>query len=218
MENHELYIETIPKRKARKGTFKKNGIRKYLNSIEIKEIINLYPNKFNFELARDFNVSESAILKIRRKYDLKKSDSLMDAKRFKKGQISHNKGKHYPLVNSGQFSEGHIPKNHKPVGSKRLTKDGYYEIKISESNRWEAFHRMVWQDINGEIPEGMIVVFKDDKLNCDISNLEMISRAENLERNRNYEKFRKTMIELWRKEKLRAKYGMKRHTKLKITA
>uniref|UniRef100_A0A6M3LH54 Putative homing endonuclease n=1 Tax=viral metagenome TaxID=1070528 RepID=A0A6M3LH54_9ZZZZ len=217
MEHFELYIESPPKLMARKGTVKKNGIRKYLSNSEIKEIIKLYPDKFNWELARDFKVSESSINNVRRKHNLKKSDSIMDAKRFKKGQISHNKGKHYPLVNSGQFNKGHIPKNHKPVGSKRLTKDGYYEIKISEPNRWEAFHRMVWQDINGEIPEGMIVVFKDDKLNCDISNLEIISRKENLIRNLNRPKFSNTMKALWRIEKLRAEYGMKRKTNLRIS-
>jgi len=219
MQNFELYIETIPKQKARKGTFKKDGIRKYLNSIEIREIINLYPDNFNYELAKQFNVSESTILTIMRKYGLKKSQFIMDFARFKTGHISFNKGKHHNHNSSTKFKKGHIPPNHKPVGSKRLTKDGYYEMKISESKKWEALHRTIWKQYYGEIPKGMIIIFRDgDHININISNLEMISRRENLSRNWNRKKFSKTMKSLWRIERLRAKYGMKRHTKLRITA
>ena len=75
---------------------------------------------------------------------------------------------------------------------------------------------MVWQDINGEIPEGMIVVFKDDKLNCDISNLEMITREENLIRNRNRTKAANSMRERWKSERLRFKYGLPQKTRLRV--
>ena len=37
---------------------------------------------------------------------------------------------------------------------------------------------------NGPVPESHIVVFKTpDKMNCDISNLELITREENMRRN-----------------------------------
>jgi len=218
-DNFELYIETIPKPKARKGTFKKNGIRKYLNSFEIKEIINLYPDSFNYELAKQFNVSESTILTLKRKYNLSKSEKIMDAKRFHKGDKPFNAGKKHIHNSSTKFKKGSVPKNHKPVGSKRLTKDGYYEIKISEPKKWEASHRTIWKQYYGEIPKGMIIIFKDgNQLNPNISNLEMISRRENLLRNCNRKKISETMKSLWRKEKLRAKYGMKRKTNLRIRA
>ena len=217
MNNFELNITSPPKsNNSKKGTFKKNGHRKYLMSFEIREIILLYPDKFNWQLAKQYNVSESTILRIKRIHNLKKSEQIMDAMRFKKGHKSFNKGKHHIHSSATKFKVGHIPNNYKPVGSKRLTKDGYYEIKIAEPNIWEAFHRMVWQDINGEIPEGMIVVFKDDKLNCDISNLEMITREENLIRNRNRTKAANSMRERWKSERLRFKYGLPQKTRLRV--
>jgi len=224
IQSFELYIEDIPKRKAKKGTFKKNGHRKYLNSFEIREIINLYPDKFNYELAEAFNVSESAIMNIMRKYGLKKSDEIMDFARFKKGHIPFNKNKSHPVKNSGQFNKGNIPKNHRPVGTIDTRKhnnrdEKYLYIKVSEPNKWKLLHRHIWEQEYGEIPKGMLITFRDhDVLNVDILNLEMISRAENLIRNHNYKKFSKTMTELWRREKMRAKYGMRRQTKLRITA
>lgn len=215
MNNYELYIESPPIRKALRGSFKKNGQKKYLSSFEIKEIVNLYPDKFNYELAKLFNVSESTILKLRRKYNLSKSERIMDAERFHPGHKPFNIGKNYIHNSSTKFKQGHMPKNHRPVGSKRLTKDGYYEMKIAEPKKWETVHRVIWQRHYGEIPEGMIIIFKDGN-NVDISNLEMISRKENMERNRNYKKSSETMKSLWRIEKLRNKYGMKRYTKLRI--
>ena len=39
--------------------------------------------------------------------------------------------------------------------------------------------RVTWEKHNGPIPEGMCVSFKDhDNMNCDISNLMLVSRAE----------------------------------------
>jgi len=53
-----------------------------------------------------------------------------------------------------------------------------------EGSRWERWafvHRMVWEEHNGPIPEGMIVSFRDsNKLNCDISNLMLISMGEHV--------------------------------------
>jgi len=62
-----------------------------------------------------------------------------------------------------------------------------------------------------------VIRFKDgNTLNCDINNLECISRVENMNRNRNYEKHSKTMREKWQREKLRAKYGLSQLTKLRV--
>lgn len=51
--------------------------------------------------------------------------------------------------------------------------------------RWEFLHRAIWEEHNGPIPDGMYVIFKDNnKLNCDIDNLMLISKAENAIMNR----------------------------------
>lgn len=108
--------------------------------------------------------------------------------RFKKGKPTWNKGMtglSYEASKATQFKKGNIPHNHKPIGSERITKDGYIEIKISEPNKWEQLHRVLWKQSHGEIPYGYCVVFKDgNKKNCVIENLELISRAENAIRNR----------------------------------
>jgi len=204
-----------------KGVFKKNGERKRLSKNEIQEIIKLYPDYFNWQLARMFNVSESNILSLKRKYDLKKSHELMDACRFEKGHIPFNKGKSHDYPNSGQFIKGHTPKNHRPVGSIRNSykhkNPQYFEIKIVEHNRWKLLHRYIWEQHNGEIPKGNIIIFEDGNTsNIDISNLRMITRRENLIRNRNRGKASRSLKETWRKEKQRVKYGLPQLTKFKI--
>ena len=46
-------------------------------------------------------------------------------------------------------------------------------------DRWEMLHRATWEEHNGPIPEGMMVVFKDgNQLNCDIENLMLVTKAQ----------------------------------------
>ena len=57
----------------------------------------------------------------------------------------------------------------------------YYKVKDSH---WILYHNKIWMDHHGPIPSKHIISFKDgNTLNCDISNLEMLSMAENARRN-----------------------------------
>lgn len=105
---------------------------------------------------------------------------------FKPGHKSWNKGsKGLTGANKTSFKKGNRPKNWKPVGHQRITKDGYIEIKTQEPNRFELKHRVVWIECNGPLPDGMILTFIDgDKTNCLIENLEMVSRQEQVRRNK----------------------------------
>lgn len=102
--------------------------------------------------------------------------------RFERGHTPHNKGKHpgsYPGMVATQFKKGHTPKNHRPVGSERVTRDGYPERKIAEPNVWRPVHKINWEEVNGPVPKGYALVFKDsDKTNTDFSNLLLVTRAE----------------------------------------
>lgn len=105
--------------------------------------------------------------------------------RFKKGNVPFNKGCRgicAPGCEKSWFKTGHVPANHRAVGSERITKDGYVEIKVAEPNKWQLKHRFVWEEVNGRIPKEKNIRFLDgDKLNCNIENLALVSKAENLE-------------------------------------
>ena len=106
---------------------------------------------------------------------------------FKKGSTPWNKGlKGYMGANKTSFKKGTIPPQYRPVGSERITKDGYIEIKVEDPNKWELKHRVIWEQHNGEIPKGYAIIFADgDKSNLDIDNLLLVSRKQLLFMNRN---------------------------------
>ena len=87
-------------------------------------------------------------------------------------------------VRATQFKKGQRPQNELPVGSIVVNSEGY-KIRKKQMDgtlweRWEFLHRAVWREHYGEIPEGMMIIFKDNnRLNCDISNLMMITKNEN---------------------------------------
>ena len=108
------------------------------------------------------------------------------AARFGKGHVPANKGKRMPedvyaKVSQTMFRKGNKPANHRPVGSERVSKDGYVEVKVSEPNRWRQKHRVVWEKTNGPIPTGYNIQFRNkNRQDIRLENLYMISRAEQL--------------------------------------
>lgn len=108
------------------------------------------------------------------------------AHRFKKGSIPPNKGKKmspevYEKVKETMFKKGNSPVNHREVGSERINVDGYIEIKVAEPNRWKLKHRIIWEQVNGEIPKGYNVQFKNhNPKDCRIENLYLICRADQM--------------------------------------
>jgi hypothetical protein len=116
--------------------------------------------------------------------------------RFSKGQTAYNKGKKWSdfmpeesqeRSRKTQFKKSNIPQNWKPLGWERKTLDGYIEIKVRDEfgekrvKNFELKHRLLWEQINGPIPEGMMVKFLDgNKENIVIGNLFLASKKENL--------------------------------------
>ena len=104
---------------------------------------------------------------------------------FKKGNIPYNKGKKMPSeiyekVKGTMFKKHHTPHNHREVGSERISKDGYIEIKTKEPNKWELKHRVVYRDFyKDDIKRNEVVIMLDgNKLNLSPENLQKITRAE----------------------------------------
>lgn len=106
--------------------------------------------------------------------------------RYEKGSIPFYKGKKMPpeiawKSERTRFHKGDRPHNWRPVGSERLNVEGYLEIKTGDHKRWRYKHRVVWEAVNGPIPPGHVLIFKDgNKLNTDIDNLKLITKAENI--------------------------------------
>ena len=108
---------------------------------------------------------------------------------FPKGIVPPNKGKKgvcSPGSEKGWFKKGQVPPNKTEIGAIRLRGDGYLWEKYGPGQHdWKPHHQLVWERAHGKQPEGYVLVFKDgDRMNCDLSNLELVSWAENLELNR----------------------------------
>jgi hypothetical protein len=108
---------------------------------------------------------------------------------FPKGNEPFNKGKPMPYnVNSAatRFQKGSrtgkAALNWKPVGTERISQDGYREIKVHEGlpmqSRWQLLHRVEWEKVNGSIPPDHALKCLDgDRANVDPSNWDLVSRA-----------------------------------------
>lgn len=133
---------------------------------------------------------------------LRRGDNVGAEHRFKKGQVPPNKGLRRPGWAPGdmaktQFKKGrpaNEARNYVPIGSYRLSKDGYLERKVTDdpsfvpARRWVAVHRLVWIEANGPIPDGHVVVFKPGRrttVEADITldALELITRQALMARN-----------------------------------
>lgn len=118
---------------------------------------------------------------------------------YQKGRAPGNKGKKLEeyvgeeraaeikkRIAATQFKKGESPHNEYPVGTVALNSEGYKIRKKQMEgglwDRWEFLHRAVWEEHNGPVPDGMVVSFRDsNRLNCDISNLMLITKAENVQ-------------------------------------
>ena len=144
-----------------------------VKGISLKELTKRFNDKFNY------NLSESAIAN--RKHKLKLSSEITGGQ-FKKGHKTWNKGtKGLTKANKTSFKKGDIPHNYRPIGSERITKDGYIEIKIADPNKWQHKQRYIYESVYGKIPKGHKVIFVDGNIhNFDLDNLILVSNAEEL--------------------------------------
>lgn len=104
---------------------------------------------------------------------------------YPKGHVPANKGKRG--VSCGrmavtQFKKGNKSANWVPIGTERISKDGYVEVKIADgrlNKNWKSKHLCVWETANGPVPKGHVVIFGDgNKQNFDLANLLLVTRAQ----------------------------------------
>lgn len=113
--------------------------------------------------------------------------------RFEKGVVPVNKGMtcpegvggRHPNAQRTQFKKGNQPHNTKFLGHERVSKDGYVEISVAETNPHTGFerrhvlkHKHLWEQLHGPVPEGKFLKCLDgNRQNTDPSNWEAIPRA-----------------------------------------
>lgn len=194
---------------------------------EIQILRDLYPDTPTQQIADQLGKGMTAVYRMANSMGLKKSDAFKasDASgrmtkenrirrgleyRFPKGHVPANKGLRRPGYARGRMAQTQFKKGgrtgaavdlYKPIGTERVTKDGYLQLKVNDDlpihKRWEMVHRIVWVEHNGPIPKGHNIIFKDgNKLNFEIENLECVSRADWIKRHtlHNYPEPLKAMI------------------------
>lgn len=189
-----------------------------------------YPDERAADVARALGRTVSQVYQAAQRHGLEKSEAFkasdlsarirrgkrsaaMASTQFKKGQVPFNKGTHFHAGGRSvetQFKKGQMSgaaaRNYVPIGSERISKDGYLERKVTDDNpvparRWTGVHRIVWEVAHGPIPLGHIVVFKRgmrtqiaDEITAD--KLELITRVENMRRNSYHNNYPKEVAQL----------------------
>lgn len=112
---------------------------------------------------------------------------------FEKGAAPANKGKvcapgaggRHPNAVRTQFQpgvrRGVAVRLYKPIGTERLSKNGYRERKIHDGmplqSRWRSVHLIEWEALHGPVPAHHALKCLGDKLNTDPSNWTLIARG-----------------------------------------
>lgn len=186
--------------------------RRYWLPSEDAELIRRYPHESTKDLANSLGRSRAATYQRARTLGLHKTAAYLRTEqsgrltgktkgsRFAKGHKTWNAGRKGWQAGGRsvqtQFKKGRPPstaRNYQPIGTERISKDGYVERKVTDSHptparRWVGVHRLVWITAHGPVPRGCIVVFKPGAHTTDADGitadkLECITRAENMKRN-----------------------------------
>lgn len=179
-------------------------IKVFWTNEELEYLHANYADNFTEDVAKALNKSVKSVYAKAYSLDIKKSavhhQKVMDKTsiklrrgseihRYKKGHEPANKGKKVTVTTYNKcaptmFKKGNKPHNFRPVGSERITKDGYLERKTADPKTWRAVHVLVWEAVHGPVPARHKVIFKDNnQMNCDINNLECLSYADAMRRN-----------------------------------
>jgi hypothetical protein len=194
--------------------------RKYWKKNEIEEFRQLYPNTLNRELVIKFNCELYQLYNLAHRIGCYKSPEYLKehvnkftftepsiAHRFQKGHKTWNSGiKGIRMSIKTEFKKGSIPHNTKYDGyeSKR---DQYWYIRIN--GKFVLKHRYIWESVNGKIPEGMVLKFKDGNTdNIQIDNLRLCSKKDHAIEN-SIHNYPKEIIEVIRLTKKIERYATK---------
>lgn len=177
----------------------------------------LYPDLPSAEIAAQLGIATKQVYYKAHKMGLKKSALFYATRdagrlngvrgqqtRFKPGQSSWNKGKKFDAGGRSKetrFTKGQRPHTWLPIGTERVSAEGYLERKLTDTGctrrDYVPVHRIVWRDAGRDIPPGHALVFKDgNKRNFDLDNLELVTRQELMRRNSYHNNYPKEVGEI----------------------
>lgn len=163
-----------------------NVRRKYEYTPDMVEIIKQrYPTEPSRNLAKDLNVSIGSLNLFAKKHlNLTKCPEYLKSLDGDFEKLQAGRAKTDYSKNGGWFKAGDKSWNRRETGDERVcSKDGFIKVKVSDRN-WQPRAWLVWRKHNGKIPRGMVIWHKDgNNQNDDINNLELITRAEMMQRN-----------------------------------
>jgi hypothetical protein len=182
---------------------KRKFTRRLWTEKECEVMISMFANNYTIDICKILNRTYGSICSQANIMNLKKSDEfrsmelqkqadrlkIVGAKfRYSKGREPENKGKPmskelYDKCKATMFKKGNEPHNTCFDSHERISKDGYIEVRIRKG-KYVSKHRHLWEQSNGKLPKGYILIFKDkNQQNTSLDNLELISREENMRRN-----------------------------------
>ncbi len=141
--------------------------------------------KFNSEFKT--NLSYTVFRNFKRNHKLRSGV----VTRFKKGSIPINKGvswdEYMPKdkqINclKTTFKKGDMPKNTAQIGDEVIRGDGFIQVKIASPNIWKLKHRIIYEEFYKiKLSKNEVLMFIDgDRSNCDIKNLQLMTKKEML--------------------------------------
>lgn len=151
-------------------------------------------------LARELGVTPGRINRFLNRNNLQIPADIKENRKkeslFQKGDIPFTKGlkqldymsaEAIERTKKTRFKKGNIPHNTKENGAIVERTEGggrvYKWIRISQGV-WKHYHRFLWEKEFGSVPDGKVIAFIDgDTTNTVLSNLKLISKAENMIRN-----------------------------------
>lgn len=186
--------------------------RRTWTQAEVETMLRDYPHRPTWQVAQQLGRPERHLYNKAKNLGLKKSAEYLASPeacrlrpgtgvgapwRFKPGHQSWNAGRKgvtglHPNTVKNHFGPGNRPHTWVPVGSTRITYDGYLQRKVTDTGYaprdWVAVHRLVWEAAYGPVPKGHRIAFRSGKPTTDPAlivpeALECITPAEVMRRN-----------------------------------
>jgi hypothetical protein len=178
-------------------------MKKQWTPAEDRHLADIYPKTHNHEVAKLMNrtygsiIGRASILGLKKDpgyihellmIEAQKLQKLGGNTRFTKGRTPVNKGVKLTADQKAKiqytfFPKGHIPANLKPIGSERISQDGYIMVKI-RNGKYVLKHRLIWEMEHGRVPAGHCLKFIDgNPLNCVLSNIRLTTKKAVMEFN-----------------------------------